>query len=196
VPDPLSALERQVEQGNLFTHSELTKQSHRANESEALLNGLVALLVQHKVVDADELMEIVDKARDHVEQSVSVALRTDEVTEEPLIDCAARIHVCKAVCCRLHFALNVQEIEGGVMKWELGRPYFNRHGADGYCHQWEGGCTIYEDRPNPCRVYSCEHDDRIWKDFEAMELNEEWIAKYLDKPIGPVELFMDALAES
>jgi hypothetical protein len=196
VSDPLSALERQVEQGNLFTHSELTKQSHRTGESEALLNGLVALLVQQKVVDADELMAIVDQARDHVEQSVSVALRTDEVTEEPLIDCASRIHVCKAVCCRLHFALNVHEIESGVMKWELGRPYFNRHGDDGYCHQWEGGCTIYEDRPNPCRVYSCEHDDRIWKDFEAMELNDEWIAKYLDKPIGPVELFMDALERS
>jgi hypothetical protein len=196
VPDPLSALERQVEQGNLFTHSELTKQSHRANESEALLNGLVALLVQHKVVDADELMAIVDQAREHVEGSVNVALRTDEETEEPVIDCASRLPVCKAVCCRLHFALNVEEIETGLMKWELGRPYFNRHKADGYCHQWEGGCTIYEQRPNPCRVYSCEHDDRIWKDFEAMELNEEWIAKYLDKPKGPVELFMDALHDS
>ena len=196
MPDPLSALERQVEQGNLFTHSELTKQSHRANESEALLNGLVALLVQHKVVDADELMAIVDQAREHVEGSVNVALRTDEETEEPVIDCASRLPVCKAVCCRLHFALNVEEIETGLMKWELGRPYFNRHKADGYCHQWEGGCTIYEQRPNPCRVYSCEHDDRIWKDFEAMELNEEWIAKYLDKPIGPVELFMDALERS
>jgi len=196
VPDPLSALERQVEQGNLFTHSELTKQSHRANESEALLNGLVALLVQHKVVDADELMTIVDQAREHVEGSVSVALRTDEVAEEPVIDCASRLPVCKAVCCRLHFALSVEEVEGGVMKGELGRPYFNRHNDAGYCHQWDGGCTIYDDRPNPCRVYSCEHDERIWTDFEAMELNEEWIATYLDKRQSPVELFMDALEHS
>ena len=193
MPDPLSDLERQVEQGNLFTHAELTKQSARANESDALLNGLVGLLVQHKLVDADELMAIVETAREHVSRKVDVALRVDEPGEEPQIDCAARIDVCKAVCCRLHWALNVQEIESGKIKWELGRPYFNRHNADGYCHQWDGGCNIYEDRPNPCRMYSCEHDDRIWKDFEAKELNHEWIAQYLDKHRGPVELFMDAM---
>jgi Fe-S-cluster containining protein len=193
VPDQRSELERQVEQGNLFTHSELSKQSHRAGETEALLNGLVALLVQQKVVDGDELMAIVEQARDHVTGKVDVAVRRDEVLEEPQIDCAARIHVCKAVCCRLHWALSVDEIESGLVKWELGRPYFNRHNDDGYCHQWDGGCQIYEQRPNPCRVYSCEHDERIWKDFEAMELNEEWIAEYLDKQRSPVELFMDAV---
>jgi hypothetical protein len=193
VPDPLNALERQVEQGNLFTHSELTKQSQRVNENNALLNGLVALLVQQKVVDADELMTIVEQARTHVTDKVDVAVRRDEPGEEPQIDCAARIHVCKAVCCRLHWALSVEEIETGLVKWELGRPYFNRHNANGYCHQWDGGCGIYEQRPNPCRMYSCEHDDRIWKDFDAMELNEEWIAEYLDKQRGPVELFMDAV---
>src|SRR3954451_7093554 len=56
VPDPLRDLERQVEQGSLFTQAEMTKQAARASESEALLNGLVGLLVRHKVVDADELM--------------------------------------------------------------------------------------------------------------------------------------------
>jgi hypothetical protein len=196
VTDPLNALERQVEQGNLFTHSELTKQSHRANEADALLNGLVALLVQQKVVDGDELMAIVESAREHVHQKVDVALRVDEPGEEPQIDCASRLPVCKAVCCRLHWALNVEEIEAGVIKWELGRPYFNRHNADGYCHQWDGGCQIYEQRPNPCRMYSCEHDERIWKDFDAMELNDEWIAEYLVKQRGPVELFMDAVRSS
>jgi hypothetical protein len=196
VPDPLSELERQVEQGNLFAHSELTKQAARANEAEALLNGLVGLLVQRKVVDADELMAIVEAARPQVERDVEVALRVDEPGEEPQIDCAARLPICKAACCRLHFALSVEEIESGSMKWELGRPYFNRHGADGYCHQWDNGCSIYDERPNPCRVYTCEHDTRIWTDFAAMELNDEWIAAYLDKPRGPVELFMDALGRS
>jgi hypothetical protein len=192
VTDPLRDLERQVEQGNLFAHAEMTKQAARANESEALLNGLVGLLVRHKVVDADELMEIVEAARPATERNVEVAIRTDEDLTEPTIDCASRLPVCKAVCCRLHFALSVEEIEAGLMKWELGRPYFNRHNDDGYCHQWDGGCTVYEDRPNPCRVYSCEHDDRIWKDFEAMELNHEWIARYLVKQAGPVELFMES----
>jgi hypothetical protein len=193
VPDPLNELERQVEQGSLFAHAELTRQSHRTNETDALLNGLVALLVQHKIVDGDELMKVVDQAREPVKQKVDIALRVNEEGEEPQIDCASRIHVCKAVCCRLHWALSVEEIEDGRVKWELGRPYFNRHNDEGYCHQWDDGCNIYEDRPNPCRMYSCEHDDRIWKDFEAMELNDEWIAEYLDKKRGPVELFMDAM---
>jgi Fe-S-cluster containining protein len=192
VTDPLRDLERQVEQGNLFAHAEMTKQAARANESEALLNGLVGLLVRQKVVDADELMAIVEAARPATERNVEVAVRTDEDLTEPTIDCASRLPVCKAVCCRLHFALSVEEIEAGLMKWELGRPYFNRHNEDGYCHQWDNGCTVYEDRPNPCRVYSCEHDDRIWKDFEAMELNHEWIARYLVKQAGPVELFMES----
>jgi Fe-S-cluster containining protein len=193
VSDPLRDLERQVEQGNLFAHAEMTKQASRANESDALLNGLVGLLVRHKVVDADELMAIVEAARPATEQNVSVAVRTDEDLTEPTIDCASRLPVCKAACCRLHFALSIDEIESGLMKWELGHPYFNRHNDAGYCHQWEGGCTIYDERPNPCRVYSCEHDERIWKDFDAMELNHEWIATYLDKRRSPVELFMDTI---
>ena len=61
--------------------------------------------------------------------------------EEPQIDCAARLPICKAACCRLHFALSVEEVErGGPLRWELGHPYFNRHNADGYCHQWDDGC--------------------------------------------------------
>lgn len=196
MPDPLRELERQVEQGNLFAHAEMSKQSTRANESEALLNGLVGLLVRHGVVDADELMAIVDQARPATEQQVSVVIRTDEAGEEPVVDCASRLHICKAVCCRLHWALNIDEIEGGVIKWELGRPYFNRHNDEGYCHQWDNGCNVYADRPNPCRMYSCEHDERIWKDFEGMVLNDEWIAAYLDKRRGPVELFMDAVEDT
>src|SRR3954454_22907689 len=174
----------------------MTKQGSRANESDALLNGLVGLLVRHKVVDADELMAIVEQARPATAQNVSVAVRTDEDLSEPTIDCASRLPVCKAACCRLHWALSIEEIESGRVKWELGRPYFNRHNADGYWHEWDGGCQIYEDRPNPCRMSSCEHDDRIWTDFDAMELNHEWIAKYLDKQRGPVEIFMDAVQRS
>ena len=34
---------------------------------------------------------------------------------------------------------------------------------------------MYDERPRPCRRYSCATDDRIWKDFERMELNTEWI---------------------
>ena len=59
------------------------------------------------------------------------------------------------------------------------------------------GCGVYDERPSVCRSYSCEHDRRIWNDFEAMELNHEWIAEHLrGDELRPVELFMDAYAPS
>jgi len=204
VSDPLHELERQVERGNLFAHSALSEQASRVHEGDALVNGLVALLVQRGVVDADELMAAVDSARTAIESngrspSVDVAVRVDRegpAQIEVEIDCEARIPYCRAACCRFHFPLSVEEIESGVMKWDLGRPYFNRHGAHGYCHQFDGethGCGVYEQRPAPCRQYSCAGDARVWKDFDAMVPNTEWLDEHfaqLDR--GPVELFMDA----
>jgi Fe-S-cluster containining protein len=110
-------------------------------------------------------------------------------------NCEERLHICKAVCCRLQFALSVEEIESGQMKWELGKPYYNRHHEHGYCHQMnleKKCCSIYENRPSVCRKYSCANDKRIWKDFENMELNQEWIDENLTrKEFGLVEVFMD-----
>ena len=59
---------------------------------------------------------------------------------------------------------------------------FIRHEVDGYCthhHRAGGGCGIYANRPGVCRRYSCANDSRIWKDFDQMELNTEWIAANL-----------------
>ena len=73
--------------------------------------------------------------------------------------------------------------------------YFNRQNDEGYCHRWDGGCTIYHERPTPCRLYSCQHDERIWKDFDAMELNQEWIDEHIRDDPSPVEIFMNAYEE-
>ena len=87
---------------------------------------------------------------------------------------------------------------GGPLKWDLGRPYFNRHGADGYCHKADEQthfCTIYDERPSVCRKYTCVTDSRIWKDFDAMIPNTEFLDAHLTKAArGPVEIFMDERA--
>ena len=195
--DPLNELERQVEGGNLFAHSTLTEHASRINEAAAIVNGLVGLLVERGLIEGDELLAAVDSVRERTERAghhahVGIAVRVERDVEEPDIDCEARLPICKAACCRLHFALSVEEVErGGPLRWELGHPYFNRHNADGYCHQWDGGCKIYDDRPNPCRMYSCEHDDRIWKDFEGMVINQEWIDAHLGAERSPIEIFME-----
>ncbi|HUP60702.1 MAG TPA: hypothetical protein VNA69_09825 [Thermoanaerobaculia bacterium] len=84
-------------------------------------------------------------------------------------------------CCRLTFALTRDEVEGGHVKWDLGMPYHIRQNASSSCtHQTAaGGCGVYANRPVICRRYSCAGDTRIWKDFDAMVLNDEWIAEHL-----------------
>ena len=49
------------------------------------------------------------------------------------IDCASRVHLCKAACCRLPFALSNQDVREGIVRWDLGQPYLIEHASDGYC---------------------------------------------------------------
>jgi hypothetical protein len=203
MPDPMHELERQVDRGNLFAHSALTEQAARLNEAASVVNGLVGLLVQRGLVDADELLAVVDSVRTQTEAAgesarLGVVVRKDSegsTHDGGPVDCAARIPVCHAVCCRLRFALSVEEIDSGPMKWDLGRPYYNRVDSDGYCQQFDRetrGCGVYEQRPTPCRGYSCENDPRIWTDFEGMVLNHEWIDERLGvNNLSPVEVFMN-----
>ena len=119
-------------------------------------------------------------------------VRVDPETAGPppsaRVDCASRLHICHAACCRLDFALSVDEVEGGRVKWDLGRPYFIRHAADGGCAHLDAGtcgCSTYANRPQVCRSYDCTHDARIWKDFDRMVLNDPWIAEHLGPQPGP-----------
>jgi hypothetical protein len=200
--DELGELERQVEHGNLFVHAALTEQAQRANQIEAVVSGLADLLVRLELVARDDLVESVEATRQAIsgagkQLSVGVAIRGDgESATIPAdaIDCEARIPYCKAVCCRLRFPLTVNEIESGPVKWDLGRPYFNRQAPNGYCHCFDDdahGCTVYEERPAPCRQYSCAGDDRIWKDFDGMVINQEWIDAHLGAGRSPIEIFME-----
>ena len=155
-----------------------------------------------RAVSTEDLVDSVETTRKVISEagrqlSLGVAIRGD--TDAPTvpadeIDCEARIPHCKAVCCRLRFPLTVHEIESGPVKWDLGRPYFNRQAPNGYCHCFDDashGCTVYNDRPTPCRVYSCAGDDRIWKDFEGMVINQEWIDAHLGAERSPIEIFME-----
>lgn len=96
---------------------------------------------------------------------------------EAVINCAERVHLCKAVCCKLNFALTPGEVRSGKVKWDRKLPYLIAHGEDGYCaHLDQGkGCNIFEDRPALCRRFDCRTDGRVWKDFEGMVPNTEWI---------------------
>jgi len=186
----VDALERQAERGSLFTHTALSEAAERVTEVEALLYGLIDVLMANKVIDQGALHGAAAAVRDELDQrgettSPGVALRVDsEVPADGFVpvNCAERMHVCHAVCCRLHFALSAGEVESGNLKWDLGRPYLIRQDADGACVHNDPethGCSVYANRPTVCRRYSCANDERIWSDFEKMQLNTAWIEENL-----------------
>jgi hypothetical protein len=190
--DGLAELARQVERGHLFEHSALGHGFSRIGETETLLHALVDLLLEKGVVAEPELQAAATAIRAQLTERGELSgpgtiVRVDraEGSTAPTVtvDCAARMHVCHSICCRLDFALTVAEVESGRVKWDLGRPYFIRHEEDGSCthRAGDGRCGVYADRPGICRGYSCAGDGRIWKDFEKMELNTAW----LDEHLGP-----------
>jgi Fe-S-cluster containining protein len=90
--------------------------------------------------------------------------------EHAPIDCAARLSLCHAACCRLGVPLTRQDLDEGVVRWDRDQPYLNQRQPDGYCvHCDEDSrcCTIYAYRPGLCRTYDCRRDGRIWVDFDG-----------------------------
>lgn len=179
-------LQQQVERGNLFVHNALSKHSERINEIESFLYATIDLLTQNGHVQTEELTAAVRKMREEMRANaefsrVGISMRVDnpETLEFIPVNCEERLPICKAVCCKLDFTLSAEEIEGGKIKWDLGRPYAIRQEAKTcYCthvNPTDLKCNVYHHRPSVCKKYSCAKDERIWKNFEKMELNNEWI---------------------
>ena len=185
-------LERQTEKASLFTHTVLTEQIIRQNENDAFLFGLIDYLTQKGIVMPDELQKTIAIVKEEVIEKkeyarLGVAIRVDREADKTVftpVNCEERMPICKAVCCKLSFALSVEEIEAGELKWELGKPYHIRHQANGYCchiNNENKHCSMYDKRPSVCRKYSCANDTRIWTDFDNMILNQEWIDAHLSE---------------
>lgn len=86
--------------------------------------------------------------------------------ELPDIPCGELLPLCQARCCSFRFALSQQDLDEGVVSWDPAHPYFILQGPRGCLHlAGDGGCTIYTQRPRPCRVFDCREDRRIWRDF-------------------------------
>lgn len=186
-------LERQTEKASLFTHTVLSQQIIRQNENDFFLYGLIDYLTDKGLVVPEDLKKYVELVKKEIIEkkehaSLGVAIRKDNEAIESTIfvpvNCEERMSICKAVCCKLSFALSIEEIEEGKLKWELGKPYHIRHQSNGYCchiNNENKRCNVYENRPSVCKKYSCANDNRIWKDFDNMILNQEWIDEHLSE---------------
>jgi Fe-S-cluster containining protein len=182
----LEELRDQVAEGLMFSHSRENANTSKILEVASFSYALIELLMERGLISVEELdarkREVGERlVEKYMEKGMGVALTKNEEDKyayqsEVEIDCASRIHLCRQACCRLRFALSVQDLEEGAVKWELGQPYMIRHDADGYCHHVDrqrARCAIYEQRPIVCRAYDCRQDKRIWADFENRSVSSE-----------------------
>lgn len=175
----LEKLRSDVAAGLMYAHGRENANTSKVLEVASFSYALIELLMERGVISVEELDERKKQvgqrlAEKFMENGMGVALTNDEQDKYAYegsveIDCENRIALCRGACCRLSFALTVQDLEEGRVKWDLGRPYMIRHDEDGYCHHVEREskrCQLYENRPVVCRAYDCRKDKRIWEDFE------------------------------
>jgi Fe-S-cluster containining protein len=183
-PDVSADPRREIAEGLLYTHSRLNTNTRKTLESASFLYALVELLDEKGLLTIEELDErkmVVGKrlAEEFRQNGDGVMLQDPEYDkysfqEEVELDCASRVHLCRAACCRLPFALSKQDIREGIVHWELGRPYLIAHNGNGTCDHLEAAtttCAVWANRPVPCRAFDCRKDERIWLDYEQMVLN-------------------------
>jgi hypothetical protein len=192
-PDRSRDLRQEVADGLLYTHSRLNANTGKTLEAASFLYALIELLSERGFISIEELDErkrVVGQrlAKQFSDKGMGVMLQDPEYDKYTFhggvkIDCENRIHLCKATCCRLPFALSKQDLREGIVRWNLGQPYLIDQGKDGSCVHLERGscqCSIYAHRPVPCRGYDCRNDGRIWLDFEKKLPNPA-----IDRPDWP-----------
>jgi Fe-S-cluster containining protein len=181
----LESLRREVTEGFLDSHNRTHKNAGKMLEIASFCYSLIELLQEKGLITLEELNErkkVVGNrlVKKFAEQEIGVVAlqeyNQDKYTfkEEVQIDCASRLHLCRAACCRLDLALSRQDIEEGILKWDLGDPYMIAKDAEGYCRHLDRTtrrCSVWKHRPIPCRGYDCRKDERIWLDFEKEMIN-------------------------
>lgn len=171
----------EIAQGLVYSHMRSNLNTIETHRALATVETLRDLLLAHKLIDKSEFeAEFETTAQrlreEFVEQGMTVAIQEHPTSKYLFeggaeIDCESRIEHCRAACCRLQFALSKEDVEEGVVRWDLSRPYLIAHGSNGSCVHLDPetkGCGVYRKRPLPCRKYDCSNDRRIWEDFEKM----------------------------
>ena len=182
-------LRMEVVKGLLYTHTRINANTSKTLEASSFLYALIELLNEKGLLTFEELDERKKQVaqrlvKKFVESGVGLMYQDTEedkytFEKEAIVDCESRLHICRAICCKLPFALSKQDVSEGIVKWEFGRPYLIAHDDDGYCVHLDRknyNCIIREHRPLPCRGFGCQDNEKwnVWKDFDIMELNPEF----------------------
>lgn len=198
--EPPDRLRQETVEGLLYCHSRLSAEGSRLLECSSFLYALVELLAEKQIIGLPELDERKRKVAERLvkrflDVGMGVALQKEEESKYEFsrtveIDCEDRVALCHAACCRMNFALSRQDVEEGIVKWDLGRPYLIAQDVEGYCRHLDRAtcrCAVREHRPLACRAFDCRGDQRIWIDFEKRVINpklEELFMTGADQPEG------------
>lgn len=174
-PEEPAASRAELEAGLRFVHRALSEATQELAALRAEVTGLRVELAGRGVLDAAAEAA---RAAASVEEEALRRLRGPRlevgegvdkyaIPDHAPIPCAELLPLCKARCCHLRFALSYQDLDEGVLRWDLERPYRIRRREGGACHHLAGGaCQVYAQRPAPCRRFDCRGDRRIWLDYE------------------------------
>jgi len=188
----LTKIQHDLSSGFLYTHSRITYNTKKTLEASSFLYALIELLSEKGLITIDEIdmrkKDVAERLVKKFEES-RIGLLYQEPEDDKYsfkkgaeIDCFNWLNTCKAVCCRIPFALSRQDVEEGIIRWEFGRPYLIAHDADGYCVHLDRKsyrCAVYDNRPVPCRGFDCRDNEKwpVWHDLNAMILNPAFNGK-------------------
>jgi Fe-S-cluster containining protein len=191
-PTP-NGFESELIRGLLYAHNRANANTAEVHQACATMQAAVELLIEGGVLDREAFearrQEAAEQLRhQYLGRGMAVAMQEFSTSKYAFqdgaeIDCKDRVHLCKAACCRLPLALSREDVQEGIVHWDLGQPYILARGRDGYCVHLDRetyGCLVYAQRPIPCRGYDCREDKRIWLDFENKVVNAR-----IDEPDWP-----------
>jgi Fe-S-cluster containining protein len=171
-------LDPDVSRGLIVLHEKMGSRIVEEKRLSTHVYALTELLISKGLIS---LRELEDRKQRTAEQMMGdpetqwqgaelLQSERDKYEVEPVaIDCEARLHLCKAACCRLHFVLSKQDLREGVVRWDVSRPFQIAQREDGWCSHCDKEtkrCNVHANRPLVCRGYDCRQDARIWEDFE------------------------------
>jgi hypothetical protein len=173
--------ERELQEAIKFLHRVGAQDRVELRKLHVQVGALVHTLIEKQLITEEELASLRDQhvekleGQDDTLQPHAEPVPDKYVVESPGIPCEDNLPICKAACCRRLFALSLQDVREGVIRWNFGAPYLIRQAADGRCAHNDacGRCDSYAARPAFCRRFDCRQDPRIWKDYEQRIPSDE-----------------------
>ena len=188
-PDVAEEIFPYVSPGFEYIYSRITFNTRKTLESSSFLYALIELLDEKGILSVAEVDENKKKVAERLvrkfeESRIGLLYQNPEedkysFDKNPNIDCHSCLPNCKAICCKIPFALSQQDVYEGLVRWEFGRPYLIAHDKNGYCvhlNRKNYNCSAYDHRPVPCRKFSCRKNEKwpVWKDYGKKVLNPDF----------------------